>query len=88
MSNILSDDFLLKLKNEDNFVHYLNEDLILIQVSNLLGKWSSFLDKLEWNNPKLLSYQQKVQKLDIIQDKIKTELLIRLNKDKNENSFS
>ena len=80
MNNILNDNFLLKLKNKENLDHYSNEDLlaILIQISNWLGRWESFLCKLEWNNPHLLSYQQKVQTLGLIQNKIKIELLNRL----------
>ena len=74
---------LLRMKDDENLNVYSNEDLIsaLIQASKMLGEWHQYLDNLEWNNPKLLSYQKTMQELDSIQNKIKVELLVRLNKE-------
>ena len=79
---LLERHLLLQIMDAENLNDYSNEDLIsaLIQASKMLEKRHQFLDNAEWYNLKLLTHFQKtMQELDFIQNKIKTELLFRLN---------
>lgn len=82
---LLERHLLLQIMDAENLNSYSNEDLIsaLIQASKLLGGWHQlyvlYLDDIERHNLKLLTDKKTIRELNFIQDKIKTELLLRLN---------
>lgn len=74
--------------NEEILIKYSEKLSRIIELSELCGKWNHFFDSIEWDNPKLLNWQNQAKQVEDKRKEAIEDFLSELYNDLTENKKS